>query len=84
MADFSREFVQEMRSKLDVEIIGVASIGPSGPRDLTERAAALLPGARSVVLLGKEIYREVVALLQPSKGAGEAERANSWACTATT
>ena len=32
-----------------------------------------MPNAKSVVVLGKEIYKEVVLLLKPSKEAGEAE-----------
>lgn len=32
-----------------------------------------LPRAKSVVVFGKEIYKEVVSLLKPSKEAGEAE-----------
>ena len=73
MEEFNRDFIQGMKSKLDMELIGVASVEASGSRELKERAAALLPKARSVVVMGKEIYREVVSLLKPSKQAGEAE-----------
>jgi epoxyqueuosine reductase QueG len=63
-----------MKSKLDVELIGVASVEKSTSEELKDRATSLLPNAKSVVVLGKEIYKEVVSLLGPSKAAGEAER----------
>ena len=74
MRTFGQEFFQEMESKLGIELMGVASIEASPTRELKDRAASLLPGVRSVIVLGKEIYKEVVALLEPSKRAGEAER----------
>jgi hypothetical protein len=63
-----------MKSKLDVEVIGVASVEKSTSEELKDRATSLLSNAKSVVVLGKEIYKEVVSLLGPSKAAGEAER----------
>ena len=69
--EYNKDFIQEMKEKLDVEMIGVASVGAS--KELRERATALLPGSRSVVVFGKEIYKEIVSLLKPSKEAGEAE-----------
>ena len=72
MKKFDPDFIQEMKPKLDVELIGVASIDTSTSKELKERAAALLPRAKSVVVLGKETYKEVVALLGVSKEAGEA------------
>ncbi len=63
-----------MKSKLDVELLGVTSVGRAAPKKLRATAASLLPGAKSVVVFAKEIYKEVVALVQPSKGAGEVER----------
>jgi epoxyqueuosine reductase len=71
MEEFSQDFIQEMRSKLDMELIGVASVQAS--TELRERACALLPEAKSAIVFGKEIYKEVVSLLKPSKEAGEAE-----------
>jgi epoxyqueuosine reductase QueG len=62
-----------MKSNLDVEVIGVASVRDSPSKELEERVSALLPHAKSVIVMGKEIYREVVRLFSPSKGAGEAE-----------
>ena len=73
MSNFDHRFLQEMKSKLDVELLGVISIERSTPKELRDRATLLLPGVKSVVVVGKEIYREVVCLLTPSKGAGEAE-----------
>lgn len=74
MRKFDQHFIQEMKSKLDVELIGVASVETSTSKELKDRATSLLPGVKSVIVVGKEIYKEVVALLEPSKGAGEAER----------
>jgi len=73
MVKFDRHFIEEMRSKLDIELMGVASIETSNSKELRERATSLLSGVKSVVVLGKEIYKEVLALLRPSKEAGEAE-----------
>jgi len=73
MEEFGQDFIQGMKSKLDMDLIGVASVQASPSRGLKERAGALLPKAKSVIVLGKEIYKEVVSLLKPSKEAGEAE-----------
>ena len=70
---FDQHFIQEMKSKLDVELIGVASVEESNSKELKSSATSLLPGAKSVVVLGKEIYKEVISLLRPSKEVGEAE-----------
>ena len=56
-----------------MELLGVASIEKSNSAELKKRARALLPGAKSVVVFGKEFFQEVVALLGPSKEAGEGE-----------
>ena len=72
MAKFDRDFQEEMKKTLNVELFGVVSVGKSGSKELKRRANALLPGARSVVVLGKEIYQEMVTLLGPSKEVGEA------------
>ncbi len=74
MKKFSQHFIQEMKSKLDVELIGVVSVETSTSKELKDRATSLLPRVKSVIVVGKEIYKEVVALLEPFKGAGEAER----------
>jgi epoxyqueuosine reductase len=73
MARFDRNFVEEMRKKLDVELMGVASVEKSNSAELKKRAGALLPGAKSVVTFGKEVFKELVALLKAGKEVGEAE-----------
>ena len=74
MNKFDQRFVEEMRCKLDVELLGAAAINDSTAALLREQARALLPGAKSVFVFAKEMYREVVALLGPSKEVGEAEK----------
>jgi hypothetical protein len=64
MKRFDHKFLEDMKGKLDVELIGVASVETSNSRELNERASALLPGAKSVVVLGKETFKEVVAHLK--------------------
>jgi epoxyqueuosine reductase len=73
MKSFDQHFMQEMKSKLDVDLLGVASVEKSTSKELKEKAISLLPNTKSVVVLGKEIYKEVVSLLRPSKEVGEAE-----------
>lgn len=70
---FDQQSMQGMKGKLGVDLLGVASVEKSTSRELRERAISLLPGAASVVVLGKEIYKEVVSLLRPSKEVGEAD-----------
>lgn len=71
MGKFDQDFLQEMKKKLDVNLIGIASV--EGSKELKDRATLFLPTVKSVVVLGKEAYKELVGLLKPSKGAGEAE-----------
>ena len=71
MAKFDNDFFQEMKRKLDIDLIGVASVEAS--KELKDRAALFLPTVKSVVVLGKEAYKEVIALLKPSRGVGEPE-----------
>ena len=73
MRKFDQQSLQELKGKLGVDLMGVASVEKTTSRELKERTTALLPGAKSVVVLGKEIYKEVVSLLRPSKEAGDAE-----------
>ena len=73
MEKFGPRFLEEIKEKLDVELLGVAPADRAAPKELVDQATALLPGVKSVAVLGKEIYREVVALLGPSRRAGEAE-----------
>ena len=72
MAKFDRDFLEEMKRMFNIELLGVASVTKSGSKELKKYANALLPGARSVVVLGKEIFQEMVALLGTSKEVGEA------------
>ena len=71
MKKFDHDFLQEMKRKLDIDAIGVVSVEAS--KELKDRATVFLPTVKSVVVLGKEAYKEVVALLKPSRGAGEPE-----------
>lgn len=71
MSEFNQDFLQEMKEKLDIDIIGAASIEKS--QELKEKSAPFLPTAKSVIVFAKETYKEVVSLVGPSKGAGEAE-----------
>ena len=71
MKQYEENFLQGMKKKLQVDLIGVASVDQSP--ELKERAAVFLPTAKSVVVFAKESYKAVVALLGPSKDAGAAE-----------
>jgi len=71
MKKLDLESLQEMKQELDVDLIGVVSVEAS--KELKDRAAVFLPTVKSVVVLGKEAYKEVVALLKPSRGVGEPE-----------
>jgi epoxyqueuosine reductase QueG len=73
MDEFGQEYIQRMKHELGVDLIGVASVEMSHSRDVKAKAAALLPGARSVIVFAKEICTEVVSLLTPSKQAGAVE-----------
>jgi epoxyqueuosine reductase QueG len=73
MKKIDQNFLQEMKEKLQVEILGAAAVEGSNFEELRNQAVSLLPGVKSVVVFGKEIFKEVLALLGSSKGAGEAE-----------
>jgi epoxyqueuosine reductase QueG len=73
MIKIDKDSLQDTKKKLDAELLGVISINASTPKELKERASSLLPDVKSVVVVGKEIYKEVVALLRPSKETGDAE-----------
>lgn len=74
MRTFGHDLFQEMKSKLGIELMGVASIETLSTKEMKDRATSLLPGVKSVIVVGKEIFKEVVALLEPSKRAVEGER----------
>jgi epoxyqueuosine reductase len=56
----------------DVDAVGVASVADTVGTPLYDSAISLLPGARSIVVLGMEIFHEVVDLVEPDKEVGEA------------
>jgi epoxyqueuosine reductase QueG len=69
---FGRGFLDEMNERLDIDLSGVAAVDTTGSPELKRRVSPLMPTARSVVVLAKEIYQEVVDLLKPSSEAGQA------------
>jgi epoxyqueuosine reductase len=71
MKQLNQQFLQDMKKKLDIDMIGVASIEKSD--ELKNRAAQFLPTVKSVIVFAKETYKEVVSLTGPSKETGEAE-----------
>ena len=74
MKKFDQRFIEEMKNKLEVDLLGAVAISDSTPALLKEQVRALLPGAKSVFVFAKEMYKEIVALLGPSKEVGAAER----------
>lgn len=73
MAKLSIKTVPDIKKQRDIDLFGVARIDESAPAEVRKSAEALLPGSRSVVVIGKEIYGEIVSLLKPSKEVGEAD-----------
>ena len=73
MKKFSQHDMQKMKDKLDVELLGVVSVEQSSSKELKRNASSLLPGVKSVVVLGKEIFKEVLSLLKTSKEVGGAD-----------
>jgi len=71
MTEFNQDFLQRMKEKLDIDLIGVASVEQSG--ELKDKAALFLPTVKSVIVFGKETYKEVVSLLGPAKETGAPE-----------
>ena len=59
MKKFDRQFTQEMKQKLDLDLLGVARIEDLAPEAVKNSAESLLPGAASAVVFGKEIYKEI-------------------------
>ena len=64
--------LQDLIPKLDVDAIGIVSLAEWEGTRLTETALKLLPQARSVVVLGMEIYREILELASPEEVTGAA------------
>jgi epoxyqueuosine reductase len=71
MAKLDLEFLQGMKQKLEIDLIGVASVEAS--KELKDKATVFLPTVKSVVVFAKEAYKEVVALLGPSREVGAPE-----------
>ncbi len=53
-------------------LCGVAAVAGTRGTPLYDSATALLPGAQSIVVLGAEVFAEVVDLVVPEKAMGEA------------
>jgi epoxyqueuosine reductase QueG len=64
--------VQEILSKLDVDLVGVARLRDLKSTKLEESTLKLLPSARSIVVLGMQIYPEFLDLTSPERIMGEA------------
>ena len=73
MLTFDAKHIQNMKETLELDLLGVARIDDNAPMEIRDSAAALLPDAASVIVFGKEIYKELVALITPSREVGEAE-----------
>jgi epoxyqueuosine reductase len=77
MTKFDQKLLQEMKGKLNIDLLGVASVAAFP--ELKKLATPLLPGAKSLVALGKEVFQEVVAVLEPYREVGEAKPADFFA-----
>lgn len=64
--------ITDTLAHLEVSAVGVASLAEPGNARLADMARRLLPTAESVVVLGREIYPEVLAHTTPTKVMGEA------------
>jgi epoxyqueuosine reductase len=62
--------VQATLSTLDVDMVGVARIDSTKDKKLKEAALKLLPSARSMVVVGMEIWPEFLDLTSPEMEAG--------------
>ncbi len=56
----------------DIELYGVAELSDATGTPLHDAALALLPGARAIVVLGAELFAEVLRLVEPARVMGEA------------
>lgn len=71
MREFHQDFLQTMKEKLDIDLIGAASVEKS--TELKDKAAQFLPTVKSVIVFAKETYKEVVSLVGPTRETGEPE-----------
>ena len=62
----------DLLSKLDVNVVGIASLAEWKGTKLEDTALRLLPQARSVVVLAMEIYPEILDLASPERITGAA------------
>lgn len=62
--------LKDFLAKLDVDVVGVASLEDWKGTKLEETALKLLPQARSVVVFAMEIYREILDLASPGRAMG--------------
>ena len=67
-----RSLLKELGPELDADIVGVAALGDWKGTRLEETALRLLPQAKSVVVLAKEIYPEILDLSSPERITGAA------------
>jgi len=64
--------VQESLAKLEVDLVGVASLRDLKTTTLGKAALKLLPSARSIVVVAMEIYPEFLDLTSPERTMGSA------------
>lgn len=64
--------VEDELSRLEVDVFGVASVSDLEEKRLRDQILALLPDARSIVVLANEIFPEVLDHSRPEKVMGEA------------
>jgi len=62
--------VQDAISKLDVDVVGIASLEDLKGTILAETALRLLPETHSIVVLAMEIYREILDQAKPERKTG--------------
>jgi epoxyqueuosine reductase len=62
--------VQEQLNDLDVDLVGVVRLEDIEGTELWEQAKALLPSARSIVVMGMEVYGEFMELITTEKVMG--------------
>jgi epoxyqueuosine reductase len=64
--------VQEILTKLDVDMVGVARLNDLKGTRLEEDALKLLPSTKSIVVVGMEVFSEFLDLTSPERAMGTA------------
>jgi len=64
--------VQDCLAKLDVDLIGIASLPDLNGSKLEETALRLLPAAHSIVVFAMEVYAEILYQARPERAMGKA------------